>query len=227
MTHRARFAPALVAAALAAVPLTGADAQARLEVTPFAGYMIDFEMQSTADLTAGATTGRGDLRREMKGGPVFGARADVGLTRQVAVYASAARGESAERRDVFFTQDGGFPLGTLTFDGYGVWLLAGGVSVQPVGPLFRVYAGPALTRFEDPDTDESTDHLALHAGAALTFALATRVSFSAGVEGYYIQWDDDAIGEGFGAEFDPDVQAETESEPALLPVVRLGVTLRP
>lgn len=225
--HRTRFSPRalLAAAALAAVP-GAVQAQFRLELTPFAGYMIDFDMESTATMTAGGRTGTGDLRREMEGGSVLGLRAEAGVAPRIAVYATAARGESDGRDDTFFAPDPVLPLGTLRFDGYEVWMLSGGVSVQPVGPLFRVYAGPALTRFGDPDTDESTDHLGVHGGAALTFPLASRIHFNAAMDGYYIAWDDDAIGESFGAQYEPDVQAETDSEASILPVLRVGLTLR-
>ena len=226
--HRTRFFPRalLAAAALAAVPCGAAQAQLRLEVTPFAGYMIDFDLEAAATMTAGGSTATGELRREIKGGPVLGLRAEAAVTPQVSVYASAARGESEERHDTFFAPDPTLPLGTLRFDGYDIWMLSGGVSFQPAGPLFRLYAGPSLTRFDDPASDESTDHFGVHGGAALTFPLASRVHFNAGMDGYYVAWDDEAIGEALGAQYEPDVQAETDSEVTIIPVLRVGLTLR-
>ena len=226
MNHRSLARAALAAAALAAVPFGTAQAQLRLEVTPFAAYMIDFEMESSATLTGGPDAGPGELRREIDGGPVFGVRAEAGLTPRIGLYASAARGETGDRQDTFRGTEDNPALRVIGYSPQTVWMVSGGVSVQPLSPLFRVYAGPALTRWEDPDTDESTNHLGLHGGAAISFPLTPRASLQAGVEGYLIRWDDDAIAEEFGAQYTPAIQAEMESEASVLPLIRAGVSIR-
>lgn len=226
MKHRLLPRAALAAAALAAAPLGPAQAQLRLEATPFAGYMIDFDMESTATLTGGPDAGPGELRREIDGGPVFGVRAEAGLTPGIGVYASAARGETGDRQDTFRGTGNNPALRVLGRGPQTVWMVSGGVSVQPLSPLFRLFAGPALTRWTDPETDESTSHVALHGGAAVAFPLTPRVSLQAGADAYLVRWDDDAIGEEFGAQYTPAVQAEVESEASMLPLIRAGFTVR-
>lgn len=217
---------AVLAAALA-LPCT-LGAQVRLELTPFAAYMPGWDMESEWTVSRNGQSAEGSLTRNVDGGPAFGVRADAGFSRFVGVYAQAAVGETGQRDDNFWSMSSVMPPVAVTADGYRVRLLSAGVSLQPAGRLFRVYGGPALVRLSEIDgRQEARTHGAIHAGFAIAFDVMPRVQLTAGADEFVVLWDDAAVADDFTAEVAPAVTAEGDSDKSFLPVIRLGLTLRP
>jgi hypothetical protein len=218
----------LLAAAVAACALSsgGLGAQVRLEVAPFVGYMPGFDMESEMVVSRNGQSAAGSLRRDVDGGRAFGLRAELGVTRHFAVYGQAATGETGQRHDNFWSMGSVMLPVAADYDGYDVQLLAAGISVQPVGPLLRIFGGPAVTRLREGDED-AVSHGGFQAGFAVGFQLMPRVHLSAGMEDFVIRWDEDAIAGGFTAEVAPTVSAESTSGQSHLPLIRLGVSLTP
>jgi hypothetical protein len=215
---------AVLAAALALPAMLGA--QLRLEVSPFVGYMPGFDLESELTVSRDGSSAEGELRRDVDGGPAYGLRAEAGLSRAIAVYAQAAMGETGQRHDGFFSMGPVLSPVYADYEGYDVLLLSGGISVQPVGPLFRIHAGPALVRLGE-DGEDAVTHRALQAGFAIAFDVAPRLQLTAGADEFVVMWDHDAIADGFTAEVAPSVTAESSGDHSYLPLIRLGVTFRP
>jgi hypothetical protein len=218
----------LLAAALAAcaLPSGGLDAQVRLEIAPFVGYMPGFDMESEMMVSRNGQSAAGSLRRDVDGGTAFGLRAELGVTRHFALYGQVAAGETGQRHDNFWSMGSVMLPVAADYDGYGVQLLAAGISVQPVGPLLRIFGGPAVARLREGDGD-AVSHGGFQAGFAVGIELMPRVHLSAGMEDFVIRWNEDAIAGGFTAEVAPAVTAESTSGQSHLPLIRLGVSIRP
>lgn len=242
---RARLPPTLtvmLASMLVVLSPVGAGAQqlfvrpgSSVTITPFVGYQAGFDLDADFTATGGDGAVEGASLEQVGPGLLVGAAARLPLMAGLSVTGAVATGRSSEARTVIRTDQ------TTTFgdrEGVGLRFARLGLAYALPGEVpVELVAGPAYLRADPPEEEDIAPELsepysawAIHAGAALSFPVSPQVSWTLGLENYYLLWDqreqEERAERIHELELDRAVTIDQETKPGHMPAVHLGLAIR-